>query len=58
MEAFAAIEVQLINLHQMFLLDRIERGTEDLNFGRVEEMLRIVLTFWSEREQYPGHEDE
>lgn len=56
--AFAAVEIQLIHLHQNFLLERIEHGTENLHFGTAEEMLRIVLTFWNEREQYPGHQDD
>lgn len=56
--SFFIIEIQLTHLHQDFLLDRIENGTESLHFGTVEDMLRIVLTFWTEREQYLGHEDD
>lgn len=57
-QAFAAVEIQLIHLHQNFLLDRIEHGTENLHFGTAEEMLRIVLAFWNNREISPGHEDD
>lgn len=54
----AIVETQLVALHQAFLLDRIEYGTESLHFGTVEDMLRIVLTFWTEREHYAGHKDD
>lgn len=57
-EAFLTGEMQLVYLHQHFLLDRIEYGTEQIDFSIAEEMLRIVLTFWAERELYPTQTDE
>lgn len=59
-EVCGIVQIQLANLHQLFLMERIDHPEKDeqRHLEAAHQMLNIIVVVWNERDRIPEHFDE